>query len=98
MEANVKAIKEAPRLENTSQLKSYLGMINYYHKFLPSLSTVLTSLHKLLAKNWFSEKDQAVHKSKALLTPSTLLVHYNSTKEIVPTCDASLYGVGAVMQ
>ena len=87
MEANVQAIKEAPRPENTSQLKFYLGMINYYHKFLPRLSTVLAPLHKLLPKNepwnWFSEQDQAFHKSKELLISSTLLVHYSSTKEIV---------------
>ena len=101
METNVQAIKEAPRPENTSHLKSYLGMINYYHKFLPRLSTVRGPSHNLLAKNehwnWISEQDRAFHRSKELQTSFTLLVHYSSTKEIVLACDASPYGVGAVI-
>ena len=34
----VRAITEAPRPTNVSQLKSFLGMLNYYGKFLPNLS------------------------------------------------------------
>ena len=68
VEDNVPAIKEAPRLENTSQLKSYLGMINYCHKFLTRLLTVFAPLRKMLAKNkpwnWFSEQDQEFYKSR----------------------------------
>ena len=101
VETNVQAINEAPRPENTSQLKFYLDIINYYHKFLPKLSTALAPLHKLFAENklWnrYSEQDRAFYKSKERLTSSTLLVHYSSTKEIVLTCDALPYGVGAVI-
>ena len=48
MEDKVEAITNAPPPWNVSELKSYLGMINYYQKFLPNLSSVLAPLHRLL--------------------------------------------------
>ena len=46
----VRAVTEAPRPTNVSQLKSFLGMLNYYGKFLPNLSTHLAPLYALLQK------------------------------------------------
>ena len=51
MKINVQAIHEALRSQKTKHLKSYLGMMNYYDKFLPRLSTILAPLHKLFTKN-----------------------------------------------
>ena len=50
-EEKVRAVREAPIPNNISQLRSFLGIINYYHKFLPSLSSKLTPLYSLLTKN-----------------------------------------------
>ena len=44
----VKAIRDAPEPTDVSQLKSFLGAINYYGKFLPDLSTLLAPLYQLL--------------------------------------------------
>uniref|UniRef100_A0A3B1IIS6 ribonuclease H n=1 Tax=Astyanax mexicanus TaxID=7994 RepID=A0A3B1IIS6_ASTMX len=46
----VEAIAEAPEPQNVSELKAYLGLLNYYHRFLPKLSTLLAPLHTLLKK------------------------------------------------
>ena len=44
--SKVQAIKEqAPSPTNVTELKSFLGLVNYYHKFLPNLSTSLAPLH-----------------------------------------------------
>ena len=48
----VKAIKEAPEPHNISELRSFLGIINYYARFLPNLSTKLTPLYNLLQKEF----------------------------------------------
>ena len=48
--AKVNAINDAPVPTNVTELKSFLGMINFYGKFLPNLSSTLESLHKLLRK------------------------------------------------
>ena len=47
--------------------------------------------------NWSAEQDKAFHKSKDVPTSSTLLVHNDSTKKIGLECDASPYGIGAVI-
>ena len=44
----VDAVKNAPRLKNATELKSYLGLLSYYTKFLPNLSVVLAPLYQLL--------------------------------------------------
>ena len=46
----IEAIQDAPAPTNTAQVKSFLGMINYYHKHLPNLTTILEPLHRLLCK------------------------------------------------
>ena len=43
----VEAIQKAPE-QNVSQLRSFLGMLNYYHQFLRNIATTLEPLHKLL--------------------------------------------------
>ena len=97
----VKAITAAPTPNNVSQLKSYLGMINYYGKFFPNLATLLAPLYALLRKNahwcWEEAQDVAFQKSKELLSSNTLLTHYDPTKELLLSCDASPYGIGAVL-
>ena len=97
----VQAIKEAPTPSNVTELKAYLGLLNYYNKFLPSLSTVLAPVHKLLQKDtkwqWGEAQKAAFEKSKEMMQSADVLVHYDPGKDIVLLCDASPYGVGAVL-
>ena len=68
LDDKVEVITNAPAPKNVSELKSYLGMINYYQKFLPNLSSVLAPLHDLLRKetrwHWGKEQMQAFQKSE----------------------------------
>ena len=48
--AIVDAIKNAPEPKDVSQLRTSLGMLNYYHRFLPDVATILKPLHQLLRK------------------------------------------------
>ena len=95
------AIIEAPSPRNLSKLKSFLGMLNYYVKFLPNLSTCLAPLYALLQKrshwSWGAEQNKAFEQAKALLTSSCILTHYDPSKLLVVVCDASPYEIGAVL-
>ena len=50
LEDKVKAIKEARYPTNTSELKAYLGLLNYYHQYISNAATILDPLHRLLRK------------------------------------------------
>lgn len=97
----VRAVREAPTPRNVSELKSFLGLLSYYSRFLPNLSTLLVPLYKLLRHDcpwqWRAPQKEAFEKSKELLTSSQLLVHFDPNLEIVLACDASAYGIGAVL-
>ena len=49
-EDKVQAIKDAPVPTNVTQLRSFVGLVNYYGKFLPNLSSILAPLYTLLQK------------------------------------------------
>lgn len=100
-ESKVKAVKEAPTPRNVSELRSFLGLINYYQKFLPSLSSALHPLHRLTTKGapweWSRQCEDAFNKVKALLSTDRVLVPYDSKLPVSLACDASSYGLGAVL-
>ena len=77
----VAAIMRAPLPTNVQQLRSFLGLLNYYRKFLPNLATIIQPLNELLQKNrkwhWTAECSQAVKTTKQLLMTSNLLTHYD---------------------
>ena len=48
----IEDILNSKSLENITQLKSFLGMVNYYWRHLPNLADVLEPLHTLLRKKY----------------------------------------------
>ena len=100
-EDKLQAIKGAPRPKDVKQLRSYLGLLNFYRKFIPKASTILEPLNRLLKDNvpWSWDKDQehAFSISKETLLKSEALIHFDPRKPIVVASDSSSYGIGAVL-
>ena len=71
VEAKVDAIRKAPRPTNTIQLRAYLGMLNYYGKFLRNMANLLGPLHELLKKSqrwqWSLYCEKSIKESKKIL-------------------------------
>ena len=97
----VEAIEKAPAPKNVTELRSYLGLLNFYGKFLRNLSSILAPLHQLLKKDakwvWKVNQQRAFNKTKEMLQSATVLTHYDDKKELLLSCDASPYGLGAVL-
>ena len=97
----IEAVVSAPRPENASQLRSFLGLVNYYNRFLPNASTVLHPLHQLLEQNsewqWTEQCEQAFTEAKRMITSEQVLTHYDPALPVRLACDASPTGIGAVL-
>ncbi|XP_039438442.1 uncharacterized protein K02A2.6-like isoform X2 [Culex pipiens pallens] len=97
----ISTIAKAKVPQNVTELKAYLGLINYYNKFVPNLSEKLRHLYNLLQKNvkfeWSKNCDEAFNESKNCLLNAKLLTYYDPRKPLVVVTDASSYGLGGVL-
>ena len=93
----VQAVQQAPTPKNVTELKAFLGLLNYYGKFMPNLATTLKPLYNLLQEStkwrWNDKEKKAFEASKKLLLSSQVLTHYNPELQLVLACDASQYGL-----
>lgn len=95
------AIVQAPAPTHITQLRAYLGLLNFYRRFLPQAATLLEPLNKLLRSGvpwtWGKEQKAAFAASKEALLQSDALVHFDPEKPLVVVADSSAYGIGAVL-
>ena len=100
-EEKLRAIRDAPRPKDVTALKSFLGLIMFYSRFLQNHATVLAPLNNLLRKDvkwkWTQAEEKAFQKAKKLLLNSRTLVPYDDSLPLYLACDASSYGAGAVL-
>ena len=97
----LEAVLKAPTPRNLKELRSFLGLINYYGAFIPNLSSFLQPLHALLQKDtrwkWTEQCDQSFKAAKDSLTSPPVLVHYNPKLPLRVAADASSHGLGALL-
>ncbi|XP_039314523.1 uncharacterized protein K02A2.6-like [Solenopsis invicta] len=96
----VAAMLEAPKPKNVSEVKAFVGMVNYYGKFVPNLSQVLTPLYELQRSTtfkWTQQCEEAFNNVKSELASERNLVHFNKKWKLKLVCDASKVGIGAVL-
>lgn len=86
---------------NLTQLRAFLGMVQYYSKFLPDLATHLAPLHRLLQKevkwSWGAEEETSFRVVKGMLLQDKVLIHYDPDLRLVIATDSSSCGLGAVL-
>ena len=66
----IKAIHDAPTPRNTQELKSFLGLVNFYGMFIPNVSQVLAPLYQLLRQGqrwcWSKAQESAFTRIKSV--------------------------------
>uniref|UniRef100_A0A669EDT9 Gypsy retrotransposon integrase-like protein 1 n=1 Tax=Oreochromis niloticus TaxID=8128 RepID=A0A669EDT9_ORENI len=94
-----------PRPASVKALQEFLGMVNFYNRFLPRAAHLLQPLYAALkgktAKDpidWLPECIQAFSEAKAALANAALLAHPFPSAEIALTTDASDVAVGTVLE
>ncbi|XP_060545241.1 uncharacterized protein K02A2.6-like [Pantherophis guttatus] len=99
--SKVEAIKKAPTPTCKAELQAFLGLLNFYSIFLPHKASVAEPLHRLLDSKapWVWEQPHATAFTavKNLLTSNAVLIQYNDNLPLTLVCDASPYGIGAVL-
>ena len=73
----VEAVKKAPLPKNVQELRSFLGLVHYYGKFMPNLTTLLHPLNVLLQAHspwkWTQQCTVAFEEAKKLLVSAPVL-------------------------
>lgn len=83
----VTGIENFPQPQNVTELKRFLGMVNYLAKYIAEMSTVGQPLYELLKLktewSWGPAQHTAFHKLKAALATAPVLVFYDVTRPTV---------------
>jgi hypothetical protein len=83
------------------QVRSFLGLAGYYHRFILNFSKIAKPIIDLLKKEekfvWNAERDEAFQTLKKLLTTSPMLAQLDITKSFDVYCDASGMGLCCVL-
>ena len=99
--AKIEAVINAPAPTNVNELQSFPGAVNYHGKFIPHMSTITTPLCQLLKKSvtlrWGEQEKCSFNVLKKCLTETPLLCLYDKNLPVKLACDASSYGLGAVL-
>ena len=106
LESKVTAIQNFPRPGNMKQLRRFLGMLNYYRRFIPAAAATLQSLNRMLSPRkynrqtlpWNEEAEQALSAIKTKFASATLLAFLVLGAETQVVVDASTSAVGGVLQ
>jgi hypothetical protein len=97
----VKEVLEWKPPTTVSEVRSFLGLAGYYHRFIPKFSKITKPIIELLKKGnkylWSEACDEAFKHLKRLLTTSPVLVQLDTTKPFDVYCDASGKGLGGVL-
>ena len=98
----VDAVIAMPPPRDVASLRSFLGSVQFYSKFLPSnFSTFAEPLYRLVqsgvAWTWSKQEDDAFTKLKSLLSTDTVLANFDASVPIGIACDVSNVGIGATL-
>lgn len=97
----VRPVLDFPAAKNVKQLRRFLGMAGWYRRFLGSFAETTRPLAKLMRKDtpwkWGQEQEDAVTAIKTALTTAPALICPDFDLPFQIQCDASHYGLGAVL-
>ena len=105
LEEKVEAIKNTPRPTTIKELQRFLGMCNYYRRFIPKVAQHAFHLHEVLKGKpkprklvWSDDCEQSFKAMKEALAAAAMLRHPRPNAHLAITSDASKIAIGAVLE
>ncbi|MEW8545684.1 MAG: RNase H-like domain-containing protein, partial [Candidatus Thiodiazotropha sp.] len=100
-ESKVQAVRDTPPPTNPTEVKSFLGLVNFCSKFIPNFATLAEPLRKLTRKevawHWGREQQHAFDTLKQRLISADVMAYYNTEAETQLLVDGSPFGLGAIL-
>ena len=97
----VKSILEWPIPTTVKEVQSFIGLCNYYRRFIPNFAKIAKPLHNLTRKDikyeWTEECSVAFETLKKLFTIEPILAHADPELPFIVETDASNFAIGAVL-
>ena len=98
----IEAVSSYPAPQNPKELKQFLGLSNYYRRFIPHYANIAEPLNKLLRKNqhkfkWDAGCQAAFDHLKCKLTKAPILSYPDFTLPFILQTDASDTAIGAIL-
>ena len=101
----VQAIQQFPQPATQQKHREFLGLINFYHRFIPHCADILKPIHNLLTNNkakqlltWDEKTLKAFNDIKQAMADASLLAYPQPDAPTNIMTDASSNAVGAVLQ
>lgn len=96
----IKAIREWSKLVNVSKLRGFFGLTRYCRRFIKKYAHIIAPLMNLLTKNtfwWNDEAEKCFEDLKEFVSNALVLETPNFSKPFVIECDASGFGIVAIL-
>ena len=87
--------------QNVSELRSFLGMVNFSSKYIANFATIATPLRELtkigVTFAWQHKHQAAFDQLKAAITTPPVMAYFDAKKDTVLTVDASPVGLSGIL-
>ena len=100
-EEKVKEVLDWLRPKYVKDIQKFLGLANYYRRFVKNFAIIAKPLHWLVKKNekwnWGEKQENAFQALKKVFMTKPILVALDLDKEMRVEADASEYAIGGVL-
>ena len=94
-------VKNFPTPTNVTELRGFIGLASYYHRFIKEFASIVEPMHRLLRKDipyiWNEDCQKAFEILKEKLTTAPILIYPDFAKPFILHTDASYLGLGAIL-